>query len=68
LLALRYIEREDKQCHRSYVTEGVKDEPHNFYYPGRCPKPVRLEETCKSRLASEYFLTDANRSLLQSKS
>ncbi len=43
-------------------------ELHTFYYLGRCPKPVRLEETSKSRLASECIIADANRSLLQSQS
>ncbi len=33
---------------------------HIFCYPGRCPKPVTLEETSHSRLASEYIITDAN--------
>jgi hypothetical protein len=35
-------------------------EPHTFYYPGRCPKPVRLEETSNPHLASECIITDAN--------
>ncbi len=30
---------------------GLK--PCSFWYPGRCPKPVRLEETSNPRLASE---------------
>ncbi len=28
-------------------------ESHKFCYPGRCPGPVRLEETLNLRLASE---------------
>ena len=35
-------------------------EPHTFCYPGRCPKPVRLEGTSHRRLASECIITDAN--------
>jgi hypothetical protein len=33
-------------------------EPHTFCYPGRCPKPVRLEEISNARLASECIITD----------
>ncbi len=35
-------------------------EPQTFFYPGGCPKPVGLEETSDSRLASEYIITHAN--------
>jgi hypothetical protein len=56
----------DKQFHGSYVTEREKDAPregrtHTFCYPGRCPQPVRLEETSNSRLASLYHISDANK-------
>ncbi len=47
------------------VTEREKDAPrgdrtHIFGYPCRCPKPVRLEETSNSRLASVCNISDAN--------
>jgi hypothetical protein len=47
------------------VTEREKDAPrrertHIFCYPGRCSKPVRLEETSNSRLASVCNISDAN--------
>ncbi len=66
MLALICIEREEHQCHGSYVTEWEKMtfvglEPHTFCYPGRCPKPVRLEETSNPRWTSEYIITDVNR-------
>jgi hypothetical protein len=35
-------------------------EPHTFCYPGRYPKPVMLEETPNSHLASEFIITNAN--------
>jgi len=38
----------------------VELEQHTFYYLGRCPKPVKLEETSNLRLASECIITDAN--------
>ncbi len=65
-LALRCIEREDKQCHGSYVTETRKRwpfvglEPLTFCYPRRCPKPIRVEETSNRHLASECIVIDAN--------
>jgi hypothetical protein len=31
-----------------------------FCYPGRFPKPLRLEKTSNSRLVSECIITDAN--------
>ncbi len=47
------------------MTEREKDAPrgdrtHTFCYPGRCPMPVRLEETSNSRLASVCNISDAN--------
>jgi len=33
-------------------------ESHTFCYPGRFPKPVRLQEISNPRLASEYIITD----------
>ncbi len=35
-------------------------EPHPFCYPGRYPKPVKLEETFNPCLAAECIITDAN--------
>jgi hypothetical protein len=35
-------------------------EPHTFYYPGRCPKSVRLEETSNPQLASKEIMIAAN--------
>jgi hypothetical protein len=35
-------------------------EPHIFCYPGRCIKPVRLEQISNPRLVSEYIITDAS--------
>jgi hypothetical protein len=61
LLALRCIEREDKQCDRTRKRWSfVGLELHIFCYPGRCPKLVRLEETSNLRLASECIITDTN--------
>jgi hypothetical protein len=36
-------------------------ELHTFCYPGRCPKPVRLEETSIPSLALECIIPDTNR-------
>jgi hypothetical protein len=38
----------------------VRLEPPTFCYQGRCPKPVRLEETSNPRLAQECIITHAN--------
>ncbi len=43
---------------RAFV--GLEPQPHTFFYPGRYPKPVRVEETSNSCLASECIITDAN--------
>jgi hypothetical protein len=55
-----------KQCHWSYATEQRKRwsytgfEPRICCYPGRCPKPIRLEVTSNLRLAWASVITDAN--------
>jgi hypothetical protein len=33
-------------------------EPHTFKYSERCHKPVRLDQTSSSRLASEMYYLD----------
>jgi len=38
-------------------------ETHTFCYPDKCPKPVRLEETSNSPLASEFIIMDAKKYL-----
>jgi len=39
-------------------------EPHTVYYPDRCRKKVRLEETSNLRLASKCIITDDKTSTL----
>ncbi len=66
LLATICIELWDKQYHWSNMRErgkwwvftGLK--PYTFCYPGRCLKPVRLEDTTHFRSASECVITDAS--------
>jgi len=41
LLVLRCIEREDKQCHGSYVTEREKDDP--FWESNHTPSAIRAD-------------------------
>jgi hypothetical protein len=40
---------------------------YTFCHPGKCVKPVRLEETSNPRLASEYIITNANKTKLKTR-
>ncbi len=55
---------EESDCVSEYLLAlrrpFVELERHTFSYPGRCPKPIRLEETANPRLASGCIIADAN--------
>ncbi len=47
MLALRFIEREDKQCHGSYVTEREKDD--SFWDSNHTPSDIRADFLSRAR-------------------